>query len=285
MSKVIYESRTEQLRLHDFNPFLILSNLYKQRSLIASMTQQNFRTTYKASYLGVFWQILLPLIMLSIFYYVFGILMGGKFTRSAMDAPLEYALGLFIGLGFFNFIATNLGAAPSLMSSHSVYVKSLSFPLEVIPVVSVLTSLLTLFISIMISIVILIFSKIELTFAALLSIYYLSCIFLMATGISWIISSASVFVKDISAIISPITVILMFMCPIFYPANMVQGKLRWIIKLNPIALIIEDARACLLFARLPSLSSVIYVFVFSVLISLLGYVCFVRLKNTFVDVM
>lgn len=283
MGKVVYVSHPERFSFKYINPLAIFSDLFRYRELIASITIQNFRSTYQASYLGSAWQVILPLIMLSIFYFVFGVILGGRFSNIANESRLDYALALFVGLGFFNFIAQNLGSAPSVMLSHQAYVKSLSFPLEVLPLTTVFTSFLTLIINIIITLTVFLFAKQMIYISAIFTLFYLLCMLLISLGIAWIFSALAVFFRDINAFISPITIILMFMCPIFYPASMVPQKIKWVININPIAVMIEKARGCLLYGTWPSLTSVIYVFVFSLCFATIGYCLFMRSKTAFAD--
>lgn len=284
MTKVVYVSTPEKFSWRYVNPVAIFKDLMRYRELIVSMTSQNFRSTYQASYLGVSWQIILPLIMLTLFYFVFGVIMGGRFSQTAIESPLDYALALFVGLGFFNFFAQNLGSSTSLIISNQIYVKSLSFPLEVIPVTNVLNSLLTLIINLLLTSAILLIAKHSLHPSAILAIFYVACIFMLTLGVSWIFSALSVFLRDLSAIVSPLTLILMFMCPIFYPASMVPKKLKWVIQLNPIAVIIEDVRSAMLYGVWPSIHATLFVFAISLFVAITGYFLFMRSKNIFADV-
>jgi len=284
MSKVVYVSTPERFSLRYINPWAILVDLSKYRELITSMTVQNFRSTYQASYLGIAWQILLPLIMLSIFYFVFGVILGGRFSNIATESRLDYALALFVGLGFFNFLAQNIGSAPSIIASNIAYVKSLSFPLEVLSITTVLTTFFTLVINIAITAVVFLLAKRGIYLSSICTIFYLLCILMIALGISWWLSATAVFFRDISAVVSPLTIILMFMCPIFYPASMVPKRIKWVIEMNPVAVIIEDVRACLLYGIWPSLTSVVCVFLFSLFCAVMGYCLFVRSKVAFADV-
>ncbi len=283
MSKIVYDSIPEQFTLRSLNPWVILKDLNKFRELIVSMTAQSFRAAYQASYLGIAWQVILPLIMLSLFYFVFGVILGGRFSQTAIESPLDYALALFVGLGFFNFVAQNIGSAPSLIISNQVYVKSLAFPLEIISITTVLTTLLTLVINLILTMVILLIARHHIPVSSILSIFYILCVFLITLGISWGLSALAVFLRDLSAIVSPITIMLMFMCPIFYPASMVPKKIKWIIQANPLAVIIEDVRESMLYGVWPSLHSVIYVFAVSLGIAILGYTIFTRSQAIFAD--
>lgn len=285
MSKVIYSSDPSRFNFKLLNPWYILSDLLKYRELISSITIQNFRSTYRASYLGVAWQIILPLIMLAIFYFVIGIILGGRFTQSAIESPLDYSLALFVGLGFFNFVAQNMGGAPSLVISHQVYVKNLSFPLEIISITTVLNSLFTLVINILLTVITLIIARHSLHVSAILAIFYILCIFITTLGISWGLSALAVFIRDISGIVPPLTLILMFMCPIFYPASMVPQKIKWLVAANPIAVMIEDVRNSILYGIFPSFFAMSYVFICSIFIGMVGYIFFMRTKYSFADVL
>jgi homopolymeric O-antigen transport system permease protein len=284
MSKVIYTSEATRFSWRHLLPWLIIKDLLRHRELTVSMTMQNFRTAYQASYLGLAWQVILPLIMLSIFYFVFGVIMGGRFASTVTESPIDYALALFIGLGFFNFVAQNMGQAPSIILSNPIFVKTLSFPLEVLSLATVLNSLLTLIINLLITSLILLLAKHMLYPSAIYTFFYLGCVFMMTLGISWMLSALSVFLRDVTAIISPLTLILMFLCPIFYPVSMVPKKLLWIMRLNPLALIIEDVRACLMYGRMPTLFSVVCIFLFSLFFCMMGYYFFMRSKTAFADV-
>lgn len=283
MSIITYQSVPNKFSWSSINPLYIVRDLAKHRELAVLLTMQSFRATYKASYLGIAWQVILPLIMLFLFYFVFGVILGGKFSPGAVEHPVDYALALFVGLSFFNFIAQNIGTAPSLILSNQMYVKNISFPLELISLTSVLNVLLTLIINLLIVVMTLLIVKHTLPATAVCVIFYLICAFMIALGLSWAFSALAVFFRDISALTSPLTLILMFMCPIFYPASMVPHRIKWIISINPIAVIIENARGSLLFGVWPSLQSVILVFLVSLFIATMGHVIFIRTKHEFAD--
>lgn len=285
MSKVIYTSDPVSFTWRHVAPWSILRDVLKHRDLIASMTMRDFRAAYQASYFGLTWQIMLPLIMLAIFYFVFGQILGGRFSNNATETPIEYALALFVGLGFFNFLAQNIGSAPSLINANATYVKTLSFPLEVLPVIAVLNALINLLIGLLLTAVVLVIVNDHLYWSALCTPFYVCCIFLITVGVSWGLSALAVFIRDVAAVTSPLTLILMFMCPIFYPASMVPKKVKWVIATNPISVIIEDVRAAFLYGVWPSILSMGAVLFVSLIIAIVGYFFFMRSKSAFADVM
>jgi len=285
MSKVIYTSEPDGFSWRQLLPWCILRDILRHRTLIVATTVQAFKSAFQSSYLGMTWQILLPVIMLSIFYLVFGLVFGGRFLNNGTETPVDYALALFVGLGFFNFVAQNIGSSTSLMSNNASYVKTLSFPLEILSVTSVLNALINLLIGLVLTALVLIFAKGQLHASAILTPFYVLCVFLLALGISWGLSALAVFIHDVKAVTSPLTLILMFMCPIFYPASKVPNKIRWIIDTNPLSVIIENVRDCLLYGIWPSILSLVAIFMASLFIAIIGYFFFIRSKSSFADVM
>ncbi|MFO1321953.1 MAG: ABC transporter permease [Burkholderiales bacterium] len=285
MTKVVYTSEADRFRWGQVLPWRILAELLRHKHLIATITEREFRATYQASHLGLAWQVMLPVIMLSIFYFVFGQILGGRFSPNTTETPVDFALALFVGLGFFNFVSQNIGTAPSLITSNVTYVKSLSFPLEVLSVTSVLSASVSLLVGLLLTCVVFLAAHQQLHASTVVLPLYVGFTVLIALGLSWGLSSLAVFVRDVSAVTTPLTLILMFMCPIFYPASMVPKKIEWVIHLNPLAVIIEDARACLLYGVWPSVLSLATLFAVSTVVATVGYVFFVRTKASFADVM
>jgi len=285
VTRVVYTSDPISFSWRHVLPWSICRDILKHRGLIASMTVRDFRATYQASYLGPTWQVVLPMIMLAIFYLVFGRIFGGRFSSNGSETPVDYALALFVGLGFFNFLSQNIGSAPSLITSNVTYVKSLSFPLEILSVVSVLNALINLLIGLVLTTVVLIVVNGHLHWSAICTPFYILCISLISLGVSWGLSALSVFIRDVSAVTSPLTLILMFMCPIFYPASMVPKRIKWVIATNPIAVIIEDVRASFLYGVWPGPLPAAAVLLVSLLIAAGGYFVFMRSKAAFADVM
>ena len=284
MTKVVYTSEPEGLSWRRVLPWQIVQDLLRHRELIISIVSRDVRAAYRASYLGLAWQILLPVIMLSIFYLVFGEILGGRFAPSRVESPVDYALALFVGLGFFNFLAQNIGSASSLIMGNASFVKTLSFPLEVLPLTTVLNALLNLVIGLLLVAIVLLVVNGSLHLSAVCLPLYVLCIFLLAVGVSWGLSALAVFVRDVSAVTSPLTLVLMFMCPIFYPASLVPKKIKWVVDFNPVAIIIEDARAAILYGVWPSAIAATSVLLVSLGFAVSGYFFFMRLKPAFADV-
>ncbi|MDB5799578.1 MAG: sugar transporter permease [Rhodocyclales bacterium] len=283
-NRITYTSETESIDWSLFLPWKIFRNLIAYRDLIVTVTMRDFRAVYQGSYFGLAWQMLLPLIMLGIFYFIFGRVMGGRFSTGITETPLDYALALFVGLGFFNFMSQCISQSASLISSNISYVKTMAFPIEILPVTAVLNLLLNLIIVLAISMFVVCIRPGGIHLSSICVIYYVVCAGVMAIGISWILSVVGAYVRDLTVVTQPLMLILMLLCPIFYPASMVPAKLRWVIELNPLAVIMENARGALLYGVWPSLHADASILFISGTLFSIGYVFFMQTKPYFSDV-
>ena len=141
MTKFVYTSEARAPLYPLIAPNLILCDLLRKRELILACARREFHASYRETLLGAVWPLLNPLIMLAIFTLVFGYIFGGKFSQSADETPAEFALAMFVGLSFYLCVGNSLTSAPGLILGNTVYVKTFSFPLEVIAVSTVLNLL------------------------------------------------------------------------------------------------------------------------------------------------
>lgn len=284
MTRAIYTAAPALSTKQLLSPAWILRNLSKHRELIVAYARREFHATHRATYLGLAWSVLSPLIMLALFVGVFGYIFGGKFSQRADETPAEFALALFIGLSYFNCIAQSMAASCSLVFANGTYVKTIAFPLEILSVSATINVLINLGISLGICIVghVAIYGFLHWT-VVFLPIYVL-CVAFIGLGISWFLSSLAVFVRDVPSIVPPISMVLMFISGCFFPLSVISPKIRWLLELNPLAVIISQARGAFLYGQIPAPMPLLAVLVFSCACALFGHWFFMKAKSAFADV-
>jgi lipopolysaccharide transport system permease protein len=284
MSRVVYTSEPQIPSSRLLSPRWILRDLLAHRELIVAYAKREFQTTHRATYLGLAWTVMSPLIMLALYAFVFGHVFNGRFTQRPDETPAEFALALFVGLSFYQCIAQSLSASPSVVVANAAYVKTLAFPLQILSVSGVVNILFNLAISMGLALIayLAMYGTPKITAIAL--VLHVICIALLALGVSWFLSALAVFVRDVATVIQPINVVLMFISSVFFPLSAVSPRLRWVLELNPIAVIVDQARGAFLYGVWPNFVSLGVVFVLSVLAAIVGYWFFMRTKPGFADV-
>ena len=108
---------------------------------------------------------------------------------------------------------------------------------------------------------------------------------LFSLGISYFVASLGVYIRDTQYLIGVILQILFFMTPIFYPLQAVPERFRWPLQLNPLTILIEEARKVFLYGELPNWLFLGIAFLVSCLVLHLGFIWFHKTKKGFADVL
>ena len=95
---------------------------------------------YRGSFLGLGWSLVAPLLMLSLYTFVFSTILQARWPGIESESSLLYATNLFAGLIIINFISEVATKASTLIIGHANYVKRVVFPLEILGVSTVLSA-------------------------------------------------------------------------------------------------------------------------------------------------
>lgn len=252
--------------------------------LIKELSIREIYSRYKGSMLGIFWAVLTPLAMLLVFSFIFGEIFRAKWPGSEMTSKVDFAINLYIGLSVFWFFADVLGRAPALIVSVPNFVKKVIFPLEILPIVSLLSGLFHLCINIVIIMVALLVTKGELHLSVLLLPLVIAVTFPLLVGVGLLFGSLGVYARDISAVIGVAINMLMFLSPVFYPLSAIPQNLQWLFELNPITLIIESCRGAFMYGSFPEWEKLALYLASSLVVWYLGYRVFKATRGGFADV-
>lgn len=265
-------------------PISVLSNLYRHRSLILQMVKREIVGRYRGSFLGLLWSFVNPVLMLSIYTFVFSMVFKSRWGQNS-DDKFEFALVLFAGLIVFNLFSECLSRAPSLILSNVNYVKKVIFPLEILPVVALGSALFHAGVNLAVLLIFLTATGHLLTWACLLLPIVLLPLLLLTLGLSWLLASIGVFIRDVGQFIGMILTVLMFMSPIFYPTSALPEEVRGYLFLNPLTLVIEQTRDVLIWGTLPDWRGLGLYFGFTALLAWAGLFWFEKTRKGFADVL
>ena len=261
-----------------------IKSLITNHELVYQYTKREVEAKYRGSRVGFIWTVINPLIMLSIYTFVFSQVFNARWGNGNTEGgTIEFGLNLFAGLIVFNIFAESIAKAPTLITSNPNYVKKIIFPLEVLGYAVCGSAL----INALSGLLILTGFKLIYEGGVNISILLIPVIWipltLTCTGLTWVLASLSVFLKDIGNIVSPIISILMFMSPIFYPASMIPEGIRSIVVINPIAMFISFTRELILEGNMMSVQSIILMWLIALLWFEFCYRIMKRLQPRFSD--
>ncbi len=126
--------------------------------------------------------------------------------------------------------------SPTLPTSRKVV-----FPLEILPVVALGSALFHALISLAVLLAFSLFVHGSIPPTALLLPLVLAPFLVMILGLSWILASLGVYVRDISQFLGTVVTAMLFLSPVFFPASALPEHIRSFIFLNPLALPAEEA--------------------------------------------
>ena len=269
-----------------FNPLLGIRILTQHRDLLMQILKRNIASRYRGSVLGLVWSFAHPLMMLAVYTFVFGIVFKSRWGGAGFgDNNAAFPMIMFCGMAVFNVFAESVNSSAGLIVGNPSYVKKVIFPLEILPIGNVLTSLvfgLAWFVLLLIGTVLLLH---QISWTMLLFPFTLLPLLLISCGVSLFIASLGVYLRYIQQLISILTQMLFFMTPIFYPISIVPEKLRWILEFNPLSPIVEETRKVLLYGQLPDPGVCLTSYVLSFVVFQLGLAWFMKTKKGFADVL
>jgi lipopolysaccharide transport system permease protein len=201
------------------------------------------------------------------------------------EGKAQFALTLFVGLIIFNLFSETINRAPSLILGNVNYVKKVVFPLEILPVISIGTSLFHAVISLFVLMSGLIFFNGHISWATILiPLIFIPLVFLIL-GLSWILASLAVYMRDVGQTIGILTSVLMFLSPVFYSIDALPPRFQFWLMLNPLSFIIEQARAVLIQEQMPDWGLLGIYTLWALIFMWCGYAWFQKTRKGFADVL
>ncbi|MCC6415468.1 MAG: ABC transporter permease [Opitutaceae bacterium] len=239
----------------------------------------------KGSHLGLLWSFLNPLLLMSLYVFVFGFIFEGKYGVIATESRLDYAMGIFLSLSIFSLISEVVSVAPTIIISNPNFVKKVVFPLEILPAAAVGATALRFLISIVLVFAAMVVCGVHTTWQALWLIPILLPLLLMGLGLSWLISALGVFIRDIGQLTAFLSQALLYASAVFYSTKMIPQHGIWnILHYNPVLQAVNLSRDVVLWAQPINLPPLLYLYGASISVFLVGHLTFSRLKPAFADV-
>lgn len=268
------------------NPAAMAGNLWRRRDLLRQFTWRYFIARYRGTYLGVVWALIFPLAMLAIYTFVFNYIFVPRFTTGERETQSQYAVVLFCGIVVFGVFAEAVTRSSHVIVENPNYVKKVVFPIEILPVAVLGSSLLHAIFGFGLTLVgVAVFFRAVYWTLLLLPLVLLP-LAALALGLSWFLAALTVFVRD-AANAAGILIgqVLFFATPIFYRLENLPEHWRAVAVLNPLAVVVDNARRVVVYGEPPRVAQLAGAMLLSLVVMQIGYAVFVRSKRGFADVL
>lgn len=251
--------------------------------LIWALTKRDIEGRVRGTVLGLVWLVAGPLFMLTIYTTVFGLILNSRWQEQ-IDQEFLFPLIYFSGLILFNVFFDCISRAPNLMRDNQAFIKKIVFPVEVFVFAQAGSALIRLGIGLLL---LTLFQLVLIGQPPLSAVVYpalLLGLLFHALGLTLALAGLGVFFRDIAQLMQPMSTVLMFLSPLFYPLSAVPEGLRPFMLLNPLAYPLEVTRNALFFGQWPSMLGVAVYLGIGWLVAVLGYRLFMALRPGFADV-
>jgi len=269
-----YAARTSVIEV-----FGSLRLLFDYRGLIYNLAIRDLRLKYKRSTIGVAWSLLNPLLMMLIYTIIFSV-----FLRTVVTPGRPYWALVLAGLLAWLFFSNSVGSAPVTFVHSGNLVARVSFPIESLPIASVLANFVNFLISLAILLVVLAAIRLPLGPSLVLLPVILLAQLAFTIGASLLVATLTVYLRDLEHLIGVGLTALFYLTPVLYPldpASLPRGADRIIpyLKLNPLAWFLDSYHAVLFYGVWPSLAQFLLMLGAAALALVVGYLVFLRLRT------
>jgi len=257
-----------------------LKEIWAYRSMIRSLVHKDLRGRYQASVLGFLWTFIVPLCQLLVYTIVFS-----KVLPVGTGVP-HYSLYLFVALIPWLFFASCLTSGASCVVAQQSLVNKIYFPREVVPIASVTSSFVNMLYCEVIVLAACIISGVQLSAVGLLCLPLVMLVeYIFALGVTMLVSAIDVYFRDLEHILGIISMAWMYLTPIVYDISRIPQKYLPYYKLNPMTNIVTAYRDILYAGSVPDFASLGISLGIGVVILVIGFLIFGRLKRRFSVVM
>jgi ABC-type polysaccharide/polyol phosphate export permease len=261
---IIYEG----INQHNFLEFSqnLGKELYFFRYAWYNFVRNGLRLRYRRSNLGFLWNLLNPLLTMTVMSIAFSFVFQVDFG--------QFAFFLFSGQVSFIFINTSIVGATQSISNNEGFLKKIYIPKALFPLVSVSIEVVNYWFSLIALCIIALFLGAKLTWLVFLLPVAFIPMFLFVMGLGMISSVLFIYFRDLANILNVLFTALFYATPILYPESKIPPDFQYILNLNPLTYFVRLSRGLILANTPLSLMDWLIPFALGIAAFLLGLMIF-----------
>ena len=259
----------------EINLVTMICTVYSRYSyLIYQLVVRDFKAKYKRSTLGMCWSFLNPLLTMAVQYVVFSMVFKS-------DTP-NYPVYLLCGIVFFNFFSEAVSQGLMSIAGNAALINKVYVPKFVYPDSRVIFSLINFVLAFLPIFLVMLFTGTAIRPAMLLILFDVACLVVFTLGMVLLLSTAMVFFRDTQFLWGVLSMIWMYMTPIFYPETIIPQAFLPVYRLNPLYQFITFARTTMIQGISPAPQMYLGCIAWALVMFLIGMRVFRKHQNEFV---
>ncbi|WP_274654039.1 ABC transporter permease [Paenibacillus humicola] len=249
-------------------------NLLKYKDLFIELVRKDVKLKYRNSSIGMLWSMLQPLLVMGVLTIVFSSL----FKNNIQNFPVYALTGRII----YSFFSEGTHFALDSIPSNSQLIRKVYVPKYFFPISKICSSFITNFLAVVPLILVMFITGMHLSFDDLLIFIPLILLFFITIGAGLVLSTLSVFFRDIKHLYSVLLMLVMYTTPIFYPIGIIPDKYLILIEFNPLFSILRMFREILIQDNLPSGHDIVVSFSYACFLIIVGLSVFYKNQDRFI---
>ena len=253
----------------------LVNDLRHYREFLKSNVKKDIRGKYKGSFLGVLWSFINPLLSVLVYAIVFPYIMRIKVEN--------YLIYLITGIIPWTFFTSSIKMGLISVLSNADIIKKVYFPRIILPISTVTSCLVNFLISCLIIVLFCLGSGLGISFQILWLPLIAIIQYIMLLGFTFILSAIEMYMRDIEHIVNFILSMAFYVTPILYTPDIFPENLAWVLKVNPMAYLVNAYRSIFFYQKMPDLIGLGVVSIFSIFLFMIGYLIFEKLQKGFAE--
>ena len=246
------------------------------------LAQNDFKSKYATSQLGLFWAFFRPIVMACVYIFVFSII-----ARAApVGGIYPYSLWMLPGLIVWFVFQDSVSSGVTTLTEYSYLVKNIKFNISILPDVKVVAAFIIHSFFVVLIFVIYLVAGLPIKLQILQLPYYMIATFYFSLALTRIVSTAQPFFKDLSMAVEIVLMVGIWACPIMWDLGVLPAQYHWIFKANPMYHLVNGYRECFMGDHWfwEHWAQFLEFWAITILLDLWGRRMFRRLSSQFADV-
>ena len=257
-----------------------IRSIRRNMPLAATLARRELTTRHAGQFLGMLWVVGQPLFLMMVFVFIFGVVFVQRIGDS-LELPRDYTIYILSGLvPWMSFMPGLITTSWSVVGNGAL-VKQVSIDPEMFPLKDVLVTFVFWVVGVSVIALYTLSKYHEVPWTYLLLPAALLIQFSIALGLGWLLSSLTVFVRDLREFVQMLSVVGVYILPVVFLPQWVPGFFRPLLYFNPFSYMIWVYQDVFYFGRLEHPHAWLVSGGFAILCLTLGHRVFRRLRPYF----